>query len=210
MQKDYKAYSGDVFASIPVAKGDEVGGQVQWIHYDGGTFLTTIPKQDDVLVEAAYYLSAAKVQPFLKYESQKFAYDVDKAKDQDRFGGGLNWYVSAQNFKITAQYLRVEPKSSTAEGRRTSSRSSSRASTSDLPRAAPWGMILAAPLSMPRPGAPYDDRHGARSRSPGRQPPGSRRAGSGPPSSGSRPRERVLDRPARTGSPSPPMRASTG
>ncbi len=113
MQKDYKAYSGDVFASIPVAKGDEVGGQVQWIHYDGGTFLPSLPKQDDVLVEAAYYLSSAKVQPFLKYESQKFANAVDEAKDQDRFGGGLNWYVSGQNFKITAQYLRVDPKSPT-------------------------------------------------------------------------------------------------
>ena len=87
VQKDYKAYSGDVFASIPVAKGDEIGGQVQWIHYDGGDFIKTIPKQDDLLVEAAYYLSKVKVQPFLKYESQKFAYDVDKAKDQERFGG---------------------------------------------------------------------------------------------------------------------------
>jgi len=112
VQKDYKAYSGDVFASIPVAKGDEIGGQVQWIHYDGGKFLATIPKQDDLLVEAAYYLSKAKVQPFLKYESQKFAYDADKAKDQERFGGGLNYYVSGQNFKISAQYLRIEPKSS--------------------------------------------------------------------------------------------------
>jgi len=113
IQKDYKAYSGDVFASIPVGKGDEVGGQVQWIHYDGGTFITAIPKQDDVLVEAAYYLSSAKVQPFLKYESQMFAHDADKAKDVERLGGGLSYYVSGQNFKITAQYLRVDPKSST-------------------------------------------------------------------------------------------------
>ena len=106
-----RAYSGDVFASIPVAKGDEIGGQVQWIHYDGGDFIKTIPKQDDLLVEAAYYLSKVKVQPFLKYESQKFAYDVDKGKDQERLGGGLSYYVSGQNFKITAQYLRVDPKS---------------------------------------------------------------------------------------------------
>jgi hypothetical protein len=112
VQKDYKAYSGDVFASIPVGKGDEIGGQVQLIHYDGGDFIRTIQKQDDVLVEAAYYLSKAKVQPFLKYESQKFAYDVDKGKDQERLGGGLSYYVSGQNFKITAQYLRVDPKSS--------------------------------------------------------------------------------------------------
>jgi hypothetical protein len=112
LQKDYKAYSGDVFASIPVGKGDEVGGQVQWIHYDGGDFLASIPKQDDVLVEAAYYLATAKVQPFLKYESQEFANDADKAKDVERIGGGLSYYVSGQNFKITAQYLRIDPKSS--------------------------------------------------------------------------------------------------
>ncbi len=30
----------------------------------------------------------------------------------ERFGGGLSWYVSGQNFKLTAQYLRVEPKNS--------------------------------------------------------------------------------------------------
>ena len=112
VQKDYRAFSGDVFATIPVAKGDEVGGQVQLIRYDGGDFLAAIPKQDDLLVEAAYYLSSAKVQPFLKYESQSFANDADEAKDVERFGGGLNWYVSGQNFKLTAQYLRVEPKSS--------------------------------------------------------------------------------------------------
>jgi hypothetical protein len=111
IQKDYRAFSGDVFATIPVAKGDEVGGQVQFIRYDGGDFLATIPKQDDLLVEAAYYLSSAKVQPFLKYESQSFANAADEAKDVERFGGGLSWYVSGQNFKFTAQYLRVEPKS---------------------------------------------------------------------------------------------------
>ena len=155
VQKDYKAYSGDVFASIPVAKGDEIGGQVQWIHYDGGDFLKTIPKQDDLLVEAAYYLSKAKVQPFLKYESQKFANDVDKAKDQDRFGGGLNWYVSGAELQdhgpvppgrpeeLGAQV--DEPVHGPAPGLLLLIRS----------RAAPEGMILPAPpLSAPVAGGP--------------------------------------------------------
>ncbi len=109
-QSTYNAYSADVFAAIPVGKGDEIGGQVQWIHYNGQDFLKTIPQQNDYLVEAAYYISAAKVQPFLKYESQKFSQDVDKAKDVDRWGVGMSYNVSGQNFKLTAQYLRVNPK----------------------------------------------------------------------------------------------------
>jgi hypothetical protein len=109
-QSSYHAYSGDIFAAIPVGKGDEIGGQVQWIHYNGQDFIKTLPQQNDYLVEAAYYLSAAKLQPFVKYESQKFSLDADKAKDVSRFGGGLSYFVSGQNFKITAQYLRVEPK----------------------------------------------------------------------------------------------------
>ena len=188
MQKDYKAYSGDVFASIPVAKGDEIGGQVQWIHYDGGDFIKTIPKQDDLLVEAAYYLSKVKVQPFLKYESQKFAYDVDKAKDQDRFGGGLNYYVSGQNFKITAQYLRVDPKSSALKSTNQFTIQIQALLLLIRSRAAPEGRILPAPRSSPSPRrrTSHDDRHGS-PRSPAGRSRASRREGSGPPSSGSRP-----------------------
>jgi hypothetical protein len=110
-QNDYKAYSGDVFATIPFGAGNEIGGQVQGIHYDGGTFIKTIPRQNDFLVELALYAAAAKLQPFGKYESQKFSNTIDKPKDQTRWGAGLNYYVSGQNLKLTGQYLRVTPKS---------------------------------------------------------------------------------------------------
>jgi Phosphate-selective porin O and P len=110
-QKSYKAYSGDVFWALPVGAGNEFGGQGQWVHYDGGDFIKAIPRQNDYLVELAYYAAAAKLQPFGKYEAQKFTNSVDKPKDQDRWGAGLNYYVSGQNLKLTAQYLRVIPKS---------------------------------------------------------------------------------------------------
>lgn len=110
-QNKYHANSGNVFTTIPVGAGDEFAGQVQGIHYDGGTFLPSLPKQNDFLVEASYYISAAKVAPFAKYESQKFSKAVDKPKDQTRWGAGLHYYLSNQNFKLSAQYLHVSPKS---------------------------------------------------------------------------------------------------
>ena len=115
-QSSYSAYSGNVFAAIPVGKGDEVGGQVQCIHYDGSDFIKTLPRQNDYLVEAAYYVSKAKVQPFAKWESQRFSEAVDQVNDVDRYGVGLNYYVSAQNFKISAQYLRVNYKADGKSG----------------------------------------------------------------------------------------------
>ena len=92
-QGAYRAYSAGVNAAIPVRGGDEVGGQVQFIHYDGKTRFLTIPEQNDVMVEGAYYVKAARVQPFVKYETQRFVADANLAKNYERWGGGANYYV---------------------------------------------------------------------------------------------------------------------
>lgn len=110
-QNSYHAYNGDVFWTLPVNAGDEFGGQVQAIHYDGQHFLTSIPRQNDYLVELAYYSKMAKVQPFGKYEKQSFSADANHGLDQNRWGGGLNYYVAGQNLKFTAQYVRIMPQS---------------------------------------------------------------------------------------------------
>ena len=111
VQKDYRAFSGDVFAALPVGAGDEVGGQVQFLRYDGGEFLPAIPRQDDLLVEAGWYVASAKLQPFAKYERQSHARAADFSRDVERFGLGLNYYHAGQSLKLTVQLLRVEPKS---------------------------------------------------------------------------------------------------
>ena len=66
-QGSYRGYSANAAAAIPINKGDEVAGQFQYIHYDGRTKFTAIPDQNDFLLEAAYYVHQAKIQPFLKY-----------------------------------------------------------------------------------------------------------------------------------------------
>jgi len=51
----------------------------------------------------------AKIQPFLKYESQAFVAAANASKDINRFGLGANYYIRGQNLKWTAQYLRAMP-----------------------------------------------------------------------------------------------------
>ncbi len=111
-QGAYRAISANVAAAIPVHDGDEIGGQVQYIHYDGKQKFLAIPNRNDFLLEAAYYSKPAKVQPFLKYEAQKFADTVNLAKDYNRWGGGVNDYVFGQNLKFTGQLQRSLPQHS--------------------------------------------------------------------------------------------------
>jgi len=108
-QGSYRGYSANTAAAIPVNHGDEVAGQVQYYHYDGQTKFPTIFDQNDVLVEAAYYIHQAKIQPFLKYETQAFVAEENASKDIDRYGFGANYYIKGQNLKWTCQYLRALP-----------------------------------------------------------------------------------------------------
>jgi hypothetical protein len=108
-QGSYRAYSANVAADIPVRHGDEVAAQAQFYHYDGRDKFTSIPEQNDFLLEAAYYLHKTKFQPFAKYESQNFVAAANASKDINRYGLGANYYIHGQNLKWTCQYLRALP-----------------------------------------------------------------------------------------------------
>ena len=113
-QSSYRGYSANTAAAIPVNQGDEVAGQFQYFHYDGRIKFSTIPDQNDYLLEGAYYVHQAKVQPFLKYESQTFVTAANAPKDINRFGLGANYYIRGQNLKWTCMYLRAMPQNTTA------------------------------------------------------------------------------------------------
>jgi hypothetical protein len=113
-QSSYRGTSANIAAALPVNKGDEVAAQFQFIHYDGRIKFPTIADQNDFLVETGYYVHQAKVQPFLKYEQQKFVAQANASKDINRFGAGANYYIRGQNLKWTLQYLRALPQNTTA------------------------------------------------------------------------------------------------
>lgn len=112
-QSTYSAYSANLFTTLPTGKGGEFAGQVQWVHYDGGAWIPTILRQNDYLAELAYLIPGTKIQPFGKYELQKFSDDYAVSKDYKRWGLGFNYYVAKQNLKLTAQYQKISPDAST-------------------------------------------------------------------------------------------------
>jgi hypothetical protein len=109
-QSNYHSYSADAFTNLKVGTGDEFAGQFQWMHFDGNSFIPTLPRQNTYLTELAYYISAAKFQPFGKWEQQSFSAGSQKKNDIKRYGAGAHYYVYGQNLKLSAQYLRIMPK----------------------------------------------------------------------------------------------------
>jgi hypothetical protein len=118
-QGDYKAYGADVATDLPTVKSDAVTFEADYIWYDGGTQfqqivngipVSLLPRQSTFFTAAGYYFDAIKFQPFLRYERLDFHDDVLASREQQRYGGGFNWYIFGQNLKISAAYERIVPK----------------------------------------------------------------------------------------------------
>ena len=117
-QNDYSAYAGDVFFDFPVGGGNGITAQADYIHYDGGnTFGFTAPtatkspalyKQDDLFVEAGFFLGGPKIMPFVRYEQQKYSDDVNKTLNRTKYQGGLGFYPYGANFNIKAGFGRTD------------------------------------------------------------------------------------------------------
>ncbi len=106
-QLDYDAWAVDFFLERPLASKNSITSQINWIHFDGGRTLTTLPEQDDLHAELGYYVASRKLLPFLRFESQNFS--ARSGNDQTRYQAGLTWYPNGQNFNIRGAYSRVEP-----------------------------------------------------------------------------------------------------
>jgi hypothetical protein len=107
MQKDYRSYAADVYVDLPVGPG-AVSGQLDWIRYDGGDFLKTLPKQDVIYAEAGYYVKAVRLLPFATYGSKDVA--GTDAGDESRWSVGLGYMAFGHNLNLKAAYGRIEPK----------------------------------------------------------------------------------------------------
>ena len=114
-QGQYRSWSGNVASDTPVRHGDEVGVNFQYLHYDGEKMFLTIPDQNDLLLELAYYIHRVKFQPFAAVSSQNFGAAGSESKDLERYGSGANYYIRGQHLKWTLQYNRVVPRNSTAK-----------------------------------------------------------------------------------------------
>lgn len=110
----YFATSLTGFAAIPIKGvdpkngGDEVGGQVEYLHFHGGgkaagSQVSALGKQDALLVELGYYNKAAHLSVFGKFEGRFFP-DEAKAGNQRIYGVGLKYFLAEQIANLTLMY----------------------------------------------------------------------------------------------------------
>jgi hypothetical protein len=114
----YFATSVTAAAAIPLHGGDakngddEVGGQVEYLHFHGGGVAPGNPasglfKQNAVLVEAGYYNKGAHLSVFGKFEGRFFDTPDGsplKAGNSRVYGVGLKYFLAEQIANLTLMY----------------------------------------------------------------------------------------------------------
>jgi hypothetical protein len=110
VQGSFEAFGGDAYVSWPIGP-DAITAEVDYLHYSGwGKFYSSVPEQYTVWGDAGYFFGAIQLEPFVRYEILRYASASNNVKEASRVGGGFNYYVMGQNFKIVPYYERIMPK----------------------------------------------------------------------------------------------------
>jgi hypothetical protein len=110
----YFATSATLAAAIPIHGADpkngddEVGGQVEYLHFHGGgvapgSAVSALNKRDALLAEIGYYNKNAKLEVFGKFEGV-FLPEAAKAGNSRIFGVGLKYFLAEQIANLTLMY----------------------------------------------------------------------------------------------------------
>jgi hypothetical protein len=108
-QEEYHTYAADMFVEQPFNKGQHgLTAQVNWMRLDGGTFLTTLPKQQTVEVEAGFHFVKAKITPLVQYARRMF--DNAATPEQSNWQAGVAYWMAGhqRNIKVTAGRLHTD------------------------------------------------------------------------------------------------------
>jgi hypothetical protein len=109
VQEDATIYSADLFFETPLLDSRQgLTVQLNWMRYDGGSFLCTLPKQDAFLVEAGYHVWKHRLTPFVQYQARDFASAA--MPDQDTLQAGVAWWLAGhqRNLKFSAGRLHTD------------------------------------------------------------------------------------------------------
>jgi len=103
-QKSYMAYAFDGFLNLPVGKENGLTVEVDFINYNGSTFLSTLKKQNTYLGQVGFYAGGPKILPYFRYEAQDFVDNALQVGNSRNFGGGVKWFPFGWNLNLTAAY----------------------------------------------------------------------------------------------------------
>jgi hypothetical protein len=72
---------------------------------DGDNFLTSLPKQNNWLVEAGFYLKRSRLGPFVQYSQRDF--DAIASADEKRTQVGLAWWGDGHKLSVKLAGVRL-------------------------------------------------------------------------------------------------------
>lgn len=75
------------------------------IHYDGDTFLPTLPEQDDLLVEVGYHFGATRLMPFVQDSRRDF--DAEALPDDEKVQAGIGWMFRGHQGNLKLSWARL-------------------------------------------------------------------------------------------------------
>jgi hypothetical protein len=105
-QTHYNGIDADMFIDYPLGPG-AVTGQFDYNRFDGGTTLVALPKQNNVLVEAGYFVQALKLTPVMQFVRRNIV--NTSTGDESLTSIGANYWWAGQNANIKAAYTRLSP-----------------------------------------------------------------------------------------------------
>jgi hypothetical protein len=101
-QGNYSANSVDFFLDHPVANGDAVTLQADFIRYDGGDSFKTLPKQNDWLLEGSYYFKKLRLGPYVQFASRDLSNPA--SLDDSKIQGGISYWIQKHRVNIKMGY----------------------------------------------------------------------------------------------------------
>jgi hypothetical protein len=111
-QGDLQVASGDLYLDLPIGLGS-FESTIIYQYIDGGTFVTSLPKQNTFSAEAGVFVKSAGIAPIVRYEQKNFDLTANQTKNEQRYIGGFNFYPypkAPNNFNIKVWFQRVVPK----------------------------------------------------------------------------------------------------
>jgi len=111
-QGGYSAAAGDLFYDQPLANGDGLTFQADFIRYDGGDFFPPVggepqlPRQNAWLIEGGYYLHAVKMGPFVQLARRDFQDPL--TPDENKRQIGIAWWPNGQRLNLKLAAARLE------------------------------------------------------------------------------------------------------
>jgi hypothetical protein len=105
-EDQYKYKGVDAIVDLPAGPGI-VTAQADFVQWDGGNFLQTLPKSTALMAEAGYLIRPIMLSPIGRVERLSVAQPTAVSPNEDRYGGGVAFWPYGHTSNIKAFYAHV-------------------------------------------------------------------------------------------------------